>query len=78
MNQPNDLYIATLQDIREDLRQLNTRLDSGLSEVRAEIARVNGRIDKLMLTTWVIGGSVITALVGSIITLIITLLTRGG
>ncbi len=70
MNQPNELYISVLQDIREDLRQLNKRLDSGLAEVRSEISQVNRRIDKFMLTTWVIGGSVVAALVGTIVTLI--------
>ncbi len=82
MTQPTaDVFLAAIHEVREDLRQLRAEMVSARAEMvsaRAEMSagldRVNGRIDRLMLTTWAMGGTLLAALVGAVV----TLLLRGG
>lgn len=62
-------------DLTSGLQQVNADLTSGLQRVNADLTyglqQVNGRIDRLMLAMMAIGGGLVAALVGVIITLII-------
>ena len=75
MTQPTaDVFLAAIHEVREDLRQLRAEMVSARAEMAAGLDRVNGRIDRLMLTTWAMGGTLLAALVGAVV----TLLLRGG
>jgi hypothetical protein len=56
-----------IQDIREELRATNSRLDAGLQELREGQRDLNARIDWLFLASWAVGGGIIAALVVQII-----------
>ena len=66
---------AMLQDLKIGQQEVNSRLDSGLAEVNRRIdtglGEVNRRIDRLLLAIIGIGGGIIAALVGLVITLIV-------
>ena len=58
------------------LNELSRRVDDGFKEMRAGFARVdekfdgvNARLDKLIFTTWAIGGGVGAAAVASLVKL---------
>ena len=51
---------AAVQDLREGLREVNHKIDSGLQEV-------NRRIDRLFLAILGVGGAILAALVVPII-----------
>ena len=65
--------ILTLQDMREEIRGLNARID----QVNARIDRVSARIDRLTLAAIGIGGGVIVALI-SLVGVLAARLTQGG
>ena len=48
-----DIVVQVLQDLRQEVRAVNTR------------------IDRMFIATWAIGGGLIAALIGLIVTLII-------
>ena len=73
-----DLTVGLRQvnaDLTSGLQQVNADLTSGLQQVNADLTsglqQVNGRIDRLMLAMMAIGGGLVAALVGVIITLIV-------
>lgn len=45
-----------------------------LQDLRLEVRAVNTRIDRMFIATWAIGGGIIAALIG----LIVTLIVQGG
>ena len=45
-----------------------------LQDLRQEVRAVNTRIDRMFIATWAIGGGIIAALIG----LIVTLIVQGG
>ena len=51
-----DIVVQVLQDLRQEVRAINTR------------------IDRMFIATWAIGGGIIAALIG----LIVTLIVQGG
>ena len=51
-----DIVVQVLQDLRQEVRAINTR------------------IDRMFIATWAIGGVIIAALIG----LIVTLIVQGG
>ena len=65
--------ILTLQDMREEIRGLNARID----QMNARIDQVNTRIDRLTLAALGIGGGVIVALI-SLVGVLAVRLTQGG
>ncbi len=42
-----DLTVGILENIRDEIRTLNTRVDSGFTELRAELGALNTRVDTL-------------------------------
>ena len=42
-----------------------------LQDLRREVRAVNTRIDRMFVATWAIGGGIIAALIGLIVTLIV-------
>ena len=64
---------AGFQQLNASLVQVNARMDSGFQQVNARIDQLNVRIDRLLPAMLGIGGGVLVALVG----IIITLLLRG-
>ncbi len=65
--------LLTLQDIREEIRGLNARID----QVNTRIDQVNTRIDRLTLAALGIGGGIIVALI-SLVGVLAARLTQGG
>ena len=63
-----------LQDVKTGMQEVNTRLDNGLQEVREGQRETNRRIDRLHQAAITIGGGIIVALVGVIISLIILII----
>ena len=67
------------QQLRTDMtagfQQANADLNTGLQQLRADMTtglqQVNARIDRLMLAMLAIGGGLLVALIGIIVTLIV-------
>ena len=86
-----DQVLTTLQDMREEIRALNTRIDqvndridrmndqlnARMDQVNARMDQVNARIDRLTLAALGIGGGVIVALI-SLVGVLAVRLTQGG
>lgn len=66
---------SRLDELTTAVRQVNTDMGEGFRQVNTDMAsglqQVNDRIDRLLLTVLAIGGGIIAALVGLIITLIL-------
>ena len=56
------------------LQEVNTRLDNGMQEVRDEQRETNRRVDRVYHAVITIGGGILVALVGVIISLIILII----
>ena len=67
--------VRQVNTVGEGFRQVNTDMGEGFRQVNTDMAsglqQVNDRIDRLLLTVLAIGGGIIAALVGLIITLIL-------
>ena len=79
-----DQVLTTLQDMREEIRALNTRIDQVNDRIdrmndqlNARMDQVNARIDRLTLAALGIGGGVIVALI-SLVGVLAVRLTQGG
>lgn len=53
------------------LQELSRRIDTGLQDVRTEIAEVRAGQRQILVTQWIIGGGVITTLIGGLIALLL-------
>ena len=62
---------AGFQQVNASINQTNARMDSGFQQVNARIDQLNARIDRLLLAMLGVGGGMLAALVGIIITLIL-------
>lgn len=60
--------------LNNGLQEVNARLDKGLQEVRDELRETNRRIDRLFYAAITIGGGIIAALIGVIISLIVLII----
>ena len=76
---------AGFQQLRAESQQLRADMTAGFQQLRAEsqqlradmttgLQQVNSRIDRVLLTGWIIGGAIIASQIG----LVATLIVRGG
>jgi hypothetical protein len=69
--------VLGFQDVREEIRATNMRVDQGFQDVREEIRATNNRIDRLTLAVLGVGGGVIVALISLAGILAIQLIRSG-
>ena len=69
--------LTTLQDMREEIRALNTRIDQVNDRIDQINSQLNTRIDRLTLAALGIGGGIIVALI-SLVGVLAVRLTQGG
>lgn len=78
MQRVNDRLDTGLQEVNnrmnERFQEVNTRLDNGMQEVRDEQRETNRRVDRVYHAVITIGGGILVALVGVIISLIILII----
>lgn len=78
MQEVNTRLNSGLQEVNtrldNGLQEVNARLDKGLQEVRDELRETNRRIDRLFYAAITIGGGIIAALIGVIISLIVLII----
>lgn len=78
----------TLQELKAGQRQIiemidrtnartNDRIDRTNEQTNDRIDRLNARIDRMLLTGWIIGGAVITTQMGMLGTLIVFTIRMG-
>ena len=65
-----DEQSATLQELRDGQRELNTRLDAGLQGIRKEIQEIRAGQRQMFLTMLTIGGTLVVGLMAVIVALI--------
>ena len=63
--------LAYLEGRMDEQTALLRQIVSQIEQLNAQIVQVNGRIDRLYLTTFGIGGGIIAGLVGVILTLVL-------
>ena len=68
-----DEQSKTLQDLKSGQQQIIERID----RMNDRIDRANDRVDRLLLAGWIIGGTVVTAQLGMLGTLIVFILRSG-
>ena len=69
--------LTTLQDMREEIRALNARIDQVNDRIDQINSQLNTRIDRLTLAALGIGGGIIVALI-SLVGVLAVRLTQGG
>ena len=69
--------LTTLQDMREEIRALNTRIDQVNDRIDQINSQLNTRIDRLTLAALGIGGGIIVALI-SLVGVLAVRLSQGG
>ena len=72
-----ELVVQAVQDLREELRSTNSRVDQGFQSLREELRSTKSRIDRLTLAVFGVGGGVIVALVSLVGVLAIQLIRNG-
>lgn len=65
---------AQLQDLKSEMQRIDNRMDERFQEVRDEQRETNRRVDRLYHAAITIGGGILVALVGVIISLIILII----
>ena len=63
--------LAYLEGRMDEQTALLRQIVSQIEQLNAQIVQVNGRIDRLYLTTFGIGGGIIAGLVGVVLTLVL-------
>ena len=69
--------LTTLQDMREEIRALNARIDQVNDRIDQINSQLNTRIDRLTLAALGIGGGIIVALI-SLVGVLAVRLSQGG